>query len=247
MKPIIMTGESVRAILEGRKTQTRRVVVQGLVPTVMDVLKANNGKWVWSTIGYDLHTPYGVPGDVLWVREGYALQHEVDGDAPPYSDGRPIQFTDSDGLSWLQPHYRATDPEPALCCENPRCKCCAEGEPGPHWRSPMFMPRWASRITLEVIEVRVQRVQEISEEDAIAEGCEATPITDEDIREAIENPEDESKALMVALGPGTITAKADYMMLWDAINAKRGYPWASNPFVWAISFRRIPQEAEVDK
>jgi len=79
----------------------------------------------------------------------------------------------------------------------------------------MFMPRWASRITLEITGIRVERLQEITEEDAIAEGI-------------IETSH--------ALPGGKLTAYGEYMLLWDALNAKRGYPWESNPWVWVIEF-----------
>jgi hypothetical protein len=84
------------------------------------------------------------------------------------------------------------------------------------WRSSVSMPRWASRITLELTEVRVQRLQEISEEDAKAEG-------------------------IIARGPGSPTLRPhqrDFRGLWNDINAKRGYGWDSNPWVWAITFKR---------
>ena len=87
------------------------------------------------------------------------------------------------------------------------------------WRSPIQMPRWASRITLEITEVRVQRLQEISEEDARAEG----------IRSA-------ANGATVLLGSTPIEA---FAALWDSVNAKRA-PWASNPWAWAISFARLP-------
>ena len=230
-RAIIFTGESIRAILEDRKTQTRRVISPQPSPHCAYVCKATNG-WAWtdgSTRDYDyfpkdreaLTCPYGVPGDRLWVREGYALQASCDGDAPPFGKDRPIKFTGEDGLDWLQPHYRATDPPPDLCCEEEGCKCCAEGEPGPHWKPSIFMPRWASRIALELTYVRVQRVQEINEEDARAEGI------------------DGHDALVGQIANPYRTAYAD---LWDAINAKRehgAFAWDRNPWVWYLSFRRL--------
>lgn len=93
----------------------------------------------------------------------------------------------------------------------------------------IFMPRWASRITLEVTEVRVQRLQEISEEDAIAEGI--------------------SKEYCDPIGKHSKAdwhIRNDYRDLWNSINSKRGYSWDSNPWVWCISFKVIkPQISEV--
>ena len=109
----------------------------------------------------------------------------------------------------------------------------------------MFMPRKFSRIRLEIKAVRVERLQEISEKDAVAEGCEATTYTQEDIDNlAISDADPDSKALSKALGPGTFPARMDYMMLWDSLNAKRGLGWEKNPFVWVITSRRWESEAE---
>lgn len=168
------------------------------------------------------------PGDRLWVRESFTLENcrEVGWYEPPFNDGRPIncQSTDDDGAWWEQPHYRATDPEPELAVPN------RDGEPGCIWKPSIHMPRWASRLTLEVTEVRVQRLQEISEEDAKAEGME----------------------FHNGLGSGCSgyrhsrdhgyvyeTAARAFAVAWDSINGKRA-PWASNPWVWAIRFGRAP-------
>jgi hypothetical protein len=85
------------------------------------------------------------------------------------------------------------------------------------WRSPIHMPRWASRITLQITDVRVERLQDVSRADAIAEGC---PFEKPDGRAANTDP------------------KLWFMRSWDTINAKRGYPWESNPFVWVLEFSR---------
>ena len=169
-RPIIMTGESVRAILEGRKTQTRRVIKP----------QPRNGK--------DWRCPYGQSGGRLWVRETWQAQsitgewwHKVKKDERPLHNWSVVD--------------RAT--LPASLNEMP-----------PKWISPLFMPRWASRITLEVTGVRVERVQDISEDDAIAEGTGSTSV---------------------------------YRLLWDSINAKRGYSWDSNPWVWAVGFKIIKE------
>jgi len=87
------------------------------------------------------------------------------------------------------------------------------------YKPPMFMPRAWSRITLEVTGVRVERLQEISEADAVAEG-------------------------MTMIGPAALANRTSFARLWDAINAKRGYPWASNPWVWVVEFRRENEVSE---
>jgi hypothetical protein len=170
----------VRAILDGRKTQTRRVVKPQ--PT------EETGWGGFEGMGYlpvkedeePLHCPYGRPGDHLWVRENYT----VNGDGMFYSaDGSEIE--PSEGAVW-------------------------EGKEGGH--PSIHMPRWASRITLEVTGVWVEQVQQIRNVDARAEGCDP--------------PE------------GGNYPRIEYAKLWDRINGKK-FPWASNPWVWVVEFRRV--------
>jgi hypothetical protein len=232
--PIIFSGESVRAILAGEKTQTRRTVrtqpsdaaaSAGVIASASD----SNGLWSWldstdlmdaGIVGDAFRCPYGVPGDRLWVRETFALEdcREVGWYEPPHHDGRPIrveQAAESETW-WIQPHYRATDRPPDLC--DPR----HDGEPGPCWRSPLFMSRWASRLTLEIDSVRIERLQEISEEDAEAEGV----TMEEALRWKVPNQRDV------------------YHEVWECLNGKRA-PWNSNPWVWVVTFSRMPQASEV--
>lgn len=169
-RPILFNGEMVRAILEGRKTQTRRVVKQ------LDLIQDTDPPAFRDAYG-DWHptvsrSPYGQPGDRLWVRETWSLH---DTDNPAYKAGA------SEGE--LE-YYR--------------------------WHPSIHMPRKFSRITLEVTGVRVERVQEITPEDAKAEGIEHLYAP----RNAFAN-------------------------LWNSINAKRGYSWESNPWVWVVDFTRI--------
>jgi hypothetical protein len=102
------------------------------------------------------------------------------------------------------------------------------------------MPRWASRITLEITDVRVQRLQEISEEDAEAEGAQACAMTKEDIADIqISDCAPHIKEMAQIFGAGKFTAKFHFPMLWNSINAKK-HPWSSNPWVWVVSFKRLP-------
>ena len=185
-RPILFSGPMVRAILEGRKTQTRRVVKE---PYGLKAL------W-FKALGRPAvsQCPYGQPGDRLWVRETWQ----------PGTWG---------------PSYRADfTEESARRCLNP-------------WKSCIHMPRRFSRITLEVTEVRVQRLQDISEEDAQAEGCHLTASMTHGERGPgakswVEMPKDGFKGL--------------FRELWDSINGQRqGCAWADNPWVWAVSFRRV--------
>lgn len=154
----------------------------------------------WAIPGYRLrHCPYQV-GQLLWVRESWhpALYGSVP--AVCYRDGTEFLLVNDEAV-----------------------RCYDLAVKGFHWRNPLFMPRWASRITLEIVEVRVQRLQDISEEDAIAEGM---PKSDG-------NPGE--------MGPTTYVVEPvhEYMHAWDSLNAKKGYPWASNPWVWCLSFKRV--------
>jgi hypothetical protein len=158
-RPIPFSGPMVRAILDRRKTQTRRVVKNpenygcptGDCPhgTQRECRQSMNESDVLAD------GPFGKPGDRLWVRESWYY------DIPPHKlpSKRPADF-EPDHL-----YFRA-DGE---CCQQiPECQCAEVGKP--RWRSSFFLPRWASRITLEVTGVRAERLQDITEEDAIAEG-----------------------------------------------------------------------------
>ena len=149
-RPIIFSGPMVRAILEGRKTMTRRVVKNAHIITCDDRTGAT-----------DTRCPYGVPGDRLWVKETFYVDHGDFFYGGPLPKERPIWADD-------MLYFRADSPRGSCCDLIPECQCA---EVGPtKWRSSIHMPRWASRITLEVVGVLVQRVQDISEEDARAEG-----------------------------------------------------------------------------
>jgi hypothetical protein len=105
------------------------------------------------------------------------------------------------------------------------------------YKTARFMPRWASRITLEINGVRVERVQNITETDAEAEGVERWVIGD-GWREYGLSPADES-----ACGAPMETARESFRTLWDSINSARGYGWDANPWVWAVEFKRLEVRA----
>ena len=224
-KPIIFSGQMVKAILEGRKTQTRRVIKpqperQGECGYAMDHVPA----WYWTSPRFDsgfgvhyLHTnedaakrlmvtacPYGQPGGLLWVRETFA--------------------TGPGNHAWGSLIYRASFGAPM----KPICEGYTP------WRPSIHMPRCASRITLEVTGVRVERVQEISEEDAIEEGICQRPVTIDDpkgSRDLFWNFETNKMELDDAV--------ESFATLWDSLNKKRGHGWDVNPWCWCISFKRV--------
>lgn len=211
-RPILFSGQMVRAILEGRKTQTRRVVRPQ--PYL-------NREWrlEWSTrdgkestpcwiatrgdeLVWDFGPGYGAPGDRLWVRETWGEHIQDIGDARQDR--------------WFV--YRADGNERPM--DN-------GGEAA--WRPSIHMPRWASRIDLEITEVRVQRLQEISEEDAIAGG----------VRGFNEHGCWVYEDYQGGQGTWRFSAKGSFASLWDSINGNT-HPWArSNPWVWAVRFKVV--------
>lgn len=200
--PIIFSGPMVKAILEGRKTQTRRIVKpqpHQISATYGDIEESEQypGEWFQWCNGGDkcpsFTCPYGMPGDRLWVRESY-MPHC----GQPSQPGLPCGRYSADAEWFYAPDKGQKHPGSYL----------VRGRLVP----PTHMPRWASRITLEITDVRVQRVQEISEEDAKAEGIE------------------EGNTWPYMFKPA-------FSRLWDEINGHKS-PWISNAWVWAITFRR---------
>jgi hypothetical protein len=226
-----------RAILEGRKTVTRRAVkpLKGGFVCV-------GAKAAWD--GYSradyfaIHSSPDAPqmqgnrwiiaraGDRLYVRETFTLEHCVEGEDPPFADRRPIKgrdIDDVDGVTplWVQPHYRATDPAPDLSCDRPGCAQCRNHDMGPHWVPSIHMPKWAARIWLEVTAVRVERLQDITTEQVIAEGI-TSQLREHD---------------------AVVDLRQQFEVLWDGL-AKPGARWADNPWVWVVEFKRIEETAK---
>lgn len=195
--PILMSGAMVRAVLDGSKTQTRRVVKQ-LDPAMGACTTGNDGLPMpvcWAYGGPVLHCPYGKPGDRIWVRETWYCDHfEV-------QKGPYLEVPEAHELLV----YRADNERPY------------EAEQ-PVWRPSIHMPRWASRVLLEIVSVRVERLNDCSDADARAEG---TPG-----------------------GHGVIpsynynaTPSEHFCHLWESINGAGS--WAANPWVWVIEFKRV--------
>jgi hypothetical protein len=185
----------VQALLEDRKTQTRRVITpqpgdDGYIPAVTN--RGEPSKIFVHDRGLAPHQP----GDILWVRETFTLTNY----------GKPVykaDFRDKDGDFWSS---IAADPK------------------GVRWRPSIHMPRTAARIFLSLTAVRAERVQDITAQDAVAEG-----ITWE-------------SGVAWLCKPGTPRTNAYvslYADLWDNLNAKRGYGWDPNPWVWVYTFERV--------
>lgn len=191
-RPILFSSPMVCAILDDRKTQTRRIIKNiGIVPGIGEVLNGSDDAKEWPDF-----CPYGKQGDRLWVRETFNIN----------DDGHYIYAADLNDAGVT--------------------KWAAK------WKPSIHMPRLASRITLEITGIRIDRLQDISEEDAIAEGisrvpfrpCDGWPICD---------------GYMVGKDDGVSglkhKAKVAYQELWESINGKGS--WDLNPFVWVVEFK----------
>lgn len=218
-KPILFNDAMIRALLNGTKTQTRRIMKPQLPGFVTEVLCYPSNKKDWwpphpqtgePWLKYERICPYGRSGDLLWVREAFQ---------PLLEDGCDFRSSDWETGHGYALGYVATDGVVDYLDQNDnitsRCK------PSIH------MPRWASRLTLRITDVRVQRLQEISEADARAEG----------------GPPSHPSIDRVSKDLGfTDFPRSWFAQLWDSINGDGA--WNANPFVWAISFDVI--RANVD-
>ncbi|HDO6729046.1 morphogenetic protein [Klebsiella pneumoniae] len=193
---MIFNGEMVRAILDGRKTQTRRIVK--LQPDEDGLAKVTNGPWV-DTSERNYRCPFGDVGDRIWVRETFQ---------GPLFDYEQMEAYLEDSSRFEKPEF---------------CQYAADGGHRPEyqdaddnlrhgWRPSIHMPRWASRIMLEITDVRVERLKSISDGDAIREGC---SIAD--------------------MKSGDCVADV-FARLWASIYGAES--WNANPWVWVIEFKR---------
>lgn len=201
-RPILFSGPMIRALLEGRKTQTRRVVkpqpefenrgITGITDAIIH--------WKLPPVS---KCPYGKPGDLLWVREAWRASKVAD-ELPPrllVPGHSRIHYEADSAVDWTG-----------------------------RYRHARFMPRWASRSTLRITDVRVQRLQDISEADAKAEGVQ------------MEN----ERCWVDYLTPGTqitLSAQQSFDTLWESINGPGS--WEANPWCWALTFDVI--KANVDQ
>ena len=210
MKPIIFSTPMVQAILDGRKTQTRRAIKydfesvysaasqQGIMDKVCQYGELPSDAIEW--YAKNIAKPKYQPGDILWVRETFC---EV-----PYEHNHvPIK-----GGYITIPKYAY--------------KADSERDYTGIWKPSIHMPREAARIFLRVTNVRVERLQDITEEDAIAEGV-GDPYD-------YQSPEYYDQPHM----RGLEINKSAFAGLWDSLNEKRGYGWRTNPWVWVIEFER---------
>jgi hypothetical protein len=222
-RPILFSGPMVRALLDGSKTQTRRV----MKPQPIADQRFVGGHYIPATKrtpGQELSVlapyvhiacPYGQLGDRLWVRETwYSDDYRVQ--RGPYLKPTDMDLDEARDDGTLI--YRASSGDRPYEADQPV------------WRPAIHMPRWASRITLEITRVRVERLQDISEADAIAEGVRPDPTG---------RPDDDAAAFhRIGTVRGDSFPIARYGALWEQINGPGS--WDANPWVWVIEFRRPP-------
>ena len=227
--PILMSPPMVCSTLDGIKFQTRRVIDPqpdddgGIPGTCLDV---EDDRFLNKC-------RYGVVGDRLWVKENWRTRREWDKlPALQIPDGEPKIIDNPDNWPWMREqwiHYHTRPQE--------------NGKLRGKLRPCLFMRQWMSRLCLELVEVRVQRLHAITPDDAIAEGLGRVSkdggrtfkygIPDADGLPGRDDYGWDWKLWQVC----PVVA---YRQLWDSINAKRGYPWYKNPWVWALSFKRVP-------
>ncbi len=214
-RPIIFSGKMVKAILRGDKTQTRRVIRFKEFPNEPDLHNVwlatslngkTKGQQYWQDGDDVIHCPYA--GARLWVKESHYL----------YGKWIRRGKTKTGKQKWS---FRPLSKEVLYLDNPPEVIANKKTQIGWFKRVSIHMPRWASRLTLEIVNVRVERVQKITAADAKAEGVETIM--------AYHSPDDYSFPLIVR----------QFAHLWNEINFKRGFGWGSNPWVWVIEFKNL--------
>ena len=229
IKPILFNTEMVRAILDGRKTCTRRVVKTRRKDACgFYVTRYSDGSFA-GVYEYDedermfenpLIPPYK-PGDILYVRETWTKECE-----------KYYYRTDFDS-DYLDPCETLSGGYPVSCRNHPGCDGCMATSTRIRWHPSIHMPKEAARIWLKVTDVRVEQLQEITDDGAKAEGA-------IDNRGFIHSPENEYDRIH--------TAREHFLEIWDSTIKKSDldrYGWDANPWVWVIEFERCEKPQEV--
>lgn len=214
----LFKGSMVCGILDDRKTQTRRPVKgtplewleQGFTPEYVASPENNL-------------CPYGNVGDRLWVKETWQYYDWTE-------EGEPkIRYAADGATLWMEPFEEHQEKVLDIWAKlsEPANYDIDGAARDRKWRPSIFMPRWASRILLEIVSIRVERLKDISEEDAMAEGFQKLPATGRIVLEKGGQ----------YLGMVWPTARAAYRDLWEAINGDGA--WEANPYVWVIEFKKV--------
>ena len=217
-RPILMSAPMVRAILDGTKTQTRRAIRKQFAADAEPAEVAATSPEGWQISGHSglwwddagaciddaIRCPFGQPGDRLWVRETCRAE-----ELPDWTDG--VRYLADDGFVPIENTEEAAEQWVKLGSYGMKFS----GSPECRVVPSIHMPRWASRLLLEITGVRVERLQDISEADARAEGCQ----------------------LVQAGGTVIDRASDQYAALWETINGPGS--WDANPWVWVVEFKRV--------
>ncbi|EIC3155956.1 hypothetical protein K9015_003274 [Salmonella enterica] len=204
---MIFNSEMVRAILDGRKTQTRRPIKWKQTRFTEIGEREDGSKWPWSEDAEHASDfwhpcPFGTVGDRIWVRETWAEAGAGAPDLKLYRANYPAH---------VPTHYENVPPVDEI-----------------RWTPSIHMPRWASRILLEITNVRVDRLNSISEQDALSEGID---------RERLEESQGNYDCIADHNMTGRPTATGAFKYLWESIYGEEN--WQVNPWVWVIEFKRV--------
>jgi hypothetical protein len=229
-RPILFSAPMVWAILDGHKRHTRRIITpQPQGETVYwgcDTARKGFG-FRFGENSKRITCPYGEPGDRLWVRETWNIADPAGDDALPediYGPRAPFTGCAGTRQIYWRAIYKAGNPD--------RHKKYGKAL----WRPSIHMPRWASRLTLEITGVRVERLQAITDEDAKAEGIHC-PLDPDEFCCGCNTCADSDRTLPITHQCNKVSA---FAALWNSANSKRpGAAWADNPWVWVIEFQRV--------
>ncbi|MGC4059389.1 MAG: hypothetical protein QM749_00420 [Aquabacterium sp.] len=244
-RPILFSGPMVRGICEDRKNLTRRIVKwrgleRGLNLSFSGLSVERSGSnFVLTSPTRDSYAyrsvpqpcPYGQVGDRLWVRETWGIGSRPD----PWGGFEGIEYRADQALlepDDLLPCYKATTPDDV---------CLGDYSSG--WKPSIHMPRWASRITLEITGVRVERLQSISDEDCIAEGIELSHIDSRSRKQwrmyphTDGMPGPDGELVRYCGSPYNSSPRESFKSLWLSINGPGS--WDPNPWVWVVEFKRL--------
>ena len=207
---MIFNAEMVRALLDGRKTQTRRPIKWKQTRFTEIGEREDGSKWPWSedaehACDFWHPCPFGAVGDRIWVREAFRVHSRA-------TDVATLVYKASERNSWTEQTRRV----PVAVCNKP-----ATPE---KWTPSLHMPRWASRILLEITDVRVERLNAINEHDAQAEGVAK-------LRGGF------WKHYQPGWTQHQLSARGSFVTLWKSIYGDES--WNSNPWVWVIEFKRV--------
>ena len=212
-RPILFNSEMIKAILDGRKTMTRRAIKPQPLwvgdPCTPFKTKDADPKGV-------IECPYGIPGDQLWVRETWCVHSN-------YDSIKPLDLPDrqylQNGVTYMADVYNGE-----------KSKWMGKTRPS------IFMCRWMSRIQIEITDIKIERVQDITKRDAKREGIVQFTKDGVGFKYGLDSWDWSFKTGFPYMGT---TPKIAFEILWDSINAKRGFGWDMNPFVWVVEFERI--------